>query len=169
MAEEKEPSTKYLSAASPDSFRLAFMAASTYRAMDMISRPRKITMRSLASPMTTAPDADANVRTWNSGPTTFSRTIHPSPTRAATMTAHDTRMAMKALKPSWITAPSMATWGPLLCTWTHWTMASDNEANPVSTVMVVAVAWSMGRRTTELAASISTAPPRRTISGRIEK
>ncbi len=145
------------------------MATSTYRAIDMISRPRKITIRSLASPMITAPEADARVRTWNSGPVTASRRIHPSPTSAATITAHDTSTAMKALNPSWITAPSMATCGPLFWTWTHCTRASDSEARPVRTVIVVAVAWSIGRRHSELTTSITTPPPSSTSSGRIEK
>ena len=54
---------------------------------------------------------------------------------------------MKALNPSWTTAPAMATWGPWSATWNHWTSASDSDASAVRTVMVVAVAWSMGRRT----------------------
>ena len=71
------PRTKYLSAASPDSLRRAFMAASTYRAMDRISRPRKMTMRSLASPMIIAPEAeDSSMSAWNSGP---DRLLAPHP------------------------------------------------------------------------------------------
>ena len=106
----------------------------------MISSPRKITIRSLAAPMTTAPEAEASMRTWSSGPTAPSRFIHPSATSAATTTAQDTSTPMKALNPSCITAPSMATWGPLFWTWNHWTRASDKEASPVITLKVVAVA-----------------------------
>ena len=36
--------------------------------MDRISRPRKITMRSLAAPIIIAPEADSMASTWNSGP-----------------------------------------------------------------------------------------------------
>ena len=49
------------------------------------------------------------MRTWNSGPTTSSRRIHPSPTSADKITAHDTSTDDEALKPSWTTAPATAT------------------------------------------------------------
>ena len=39
------------------------MAASTYTAIDRISRPRNMTMRSLADAMTTPPDADSSSST----------------------------------------------------------------------------------------------------------
>jgi hypothetical protein len=39
------------------------MAASTYTAIDRISRPRNITIRSLADAMITPPDADSSIRT----------------------------------------------------------------------------------------------------------
>ena len=44
------------------------------------------------------------------------------------MTAHDTKMPMKALKPSWTTDPAMATCAPWSCTWTHCAMENPSDA-----------------------------------------
>src|SRR6185437_14487181 len=57
---------KYLRAASPDCRRRWLKAARTYRASDRISRPRNTRIRSLASAITMAPDADTSASTWNS-------------------------------------------------------------------------------------------------------
>ena len=78
-------------------------------------------MRSLASPMIIAPDADRSMRAWNSGPVAFSRRIQPSATRAERNAAHDTSTATRELKPSSTTAESIETWAPWLATSNHCT------------------------------------------------
>jgi hypothetical protein len=62
-AEENAPSTKYLIAASCDEMRRRCIAVRTYTAIDRISSPRKITMRSLAIAITTPPVAESSTNT----------------------------------------------------------------------------------------------------------
>ena len=57
IAEAKPPSKKYFSAASEDVERCRSKATSTYSPIERISRPRKMTMRSLAWVITIAPGA----------------------------------------------------------------------------------------------------------------
>ena len=78
----------------------------------MISRPRNTRIRSFDSAITIAPSAETIMRAWSSGPSEPSRSSHPWPTNAVTMTAHDTRIVTNALKPSWTTDASMVTCGP---------------------------------------------------------
>ncbi len=137
--------------------------------MDRISRPKKTTMRSLASPMTIAPDAERSMRAWNSGPVAFSRRIHPSATSAESRAAHDTSTATKELKPSSTTAESMDTCAPWLATSNHCTSDSDSAASVVITAMTVATWASIRRRCSDEAARMATAPPSMTSTGRIDR
>ncbi len=57
-------------------------------------------MRSLAEPISMAPEADSMASTWNSGPSIPSRFRYPSAMRAVSSMAMATTIWMNTLKPS---------------------------------------------------------------------